>query len=164
MSAPAAARARACARPRMLQYPPPLLVALAAAAPASAAPHDGVRRRQTIPAATRRLVLWRQRGECADCGASLLGANDCFDIDHIAPLCVFPEGELLSANMRALCAGCHAWKTRKSGEARRIARFRAALLERHRVCWLCDRHVSPYFFRGCICSTCALQIEARHGA
>ncbi len=104
----------------------------------------------------------RQRYCCADCGESLLHARACVDLDHAIPLAVWPGGELVADNLRAVDVGCHALKTRRR-EARKIARFRASLGARHRVCWLCERDVSPFFFHGCICAACVARIVRDEG-
>lgn len=130
----------------------PTAAARAAEDAAAAASHGG---RRTLPRRLRAAVVDAQRARCADCATNLHDPRVCVDIDHAVPLAVWPPGERLPCNLRAVDVGCHALKTRRSGEAQRIARFRAALDHPlHRLCWLCGHYVSRHFFRGCACTDC----------
>jgi 5-methylcytosine-specific restriction endonuclease McrA len=53
-------------------------------------------------------IAWRQEYKCADCGELL--HPRAMDIDHIVPL--HAGGEDVAQNLQALCANCHAKKTR----------------------------------------------------
>jgi 5-methylcytosine-specific restriction endonuclease McrA len=111
--------------------------------------------RAYIPSALRRRVMARSGNACAACGVSFDDPRVCVDLDHRVPRAVWPRGELEEANLQALCGECHLWKTRKSGERRRIERFRAlARTPSERLCWDCDRVVSRYFYADCVCARC----------
>lgn len=104
---------------------------------------------RALPRRLRASIASGQSWCCAECNVPF--RHGVFDVDHKVPYAIWPCHD--RRNLRALCPTCHAIKSR--AELSLIRRFQAAQTSRERICWFCRRHVSPYFFRGFACDSCA---------
>ena len=99
--------------------------------------------RRVPRATTKRALLRRQEYRCSGCAKVLVAGQT--DFDHRVPWSLSKNSK--PENLHALCAGCHAFKTRKF-DAQRIPRAKALaskLAESERVCYWCMRVVSKHF-------------------
>jgi len=116
-----------------------------------------------IPARIRRVVWARQDGRCAVCETDLCAADVAVDFDHIVPRACWPRGRDAVGNIQALCAACHALKTRASGEREAIATIAALVASgcSLRVCWLCRVVFSAYWgTESVVCARCTPMLQS----
>lgn len=114
--------------------------------------------RVTVPAPVRRAVLVRQRGRCALCAAPLTLC----ELDHVVPYALRPRHGALW--LQALCLHDHRLKTLAEAGDLALAHALATRTPSARLCWLCRRVVSAYWYCGWACAACARTPAAAHAA